>query len=115
MASIESIVESNADYLRGLGPKFWRRFPSGRQERPGVRSCWSHGVSRPAGLQSRSRPRGRPGNVSTFGFRFRRPTVWKRRWPWTAPNSSFLLDSTRRILDTLRTVRTEAPAHESRG
>ena len=34
MASIEYVVESYADHLRGLGPKFWQRFQTTRKNAP---------------------------------------------------------------------------------
>jgi hypothetical protein len=34
MASIECVVESCADYLRGHGQKFWRRFQTTRNDAP---------------------------------------------------------------------------------
>jgi hypothetical protein len=34
MASVEYVVESYADYLRGLGQKFWQRFQTTRKNAP---------------------------------------------------------------------------------
>jgi hypothetical protein len=34
MASVEYVIESYADYLRGLGRKFWRRFQTTRKNAP---------------------------------------------------------------------------------
>ena len=34
MASVEYVVESYADYLRGRGRKFWRRFQTTRNDAP---------------------------------------------------------------------------------
>ncbi len=59
--SVEYVVESYADYLRGNGQRFWRRFQATRTESAGISTGRGHVLPRSASLQGRSIVADAPG------------------------------------------------------